>query len=152
MHRWTHRLRLPVAALALIGFVAVAGTASAERVAKPDADSAHHALIDGLKLIAKGDQSGWEKKYCSTEKLCFNENSRKSLFRYNWPAIERLVKKPDSCLKKGSDGEVYVDVKRTDGDPAKDAEVKIFIQCLENSMPRPFTLIKEKGSWRWAKL
>lgn len=150
MQRVIHRLRHPLAALAVLGLVAAASSASAERVKAPPADSIHHALIDGLKLVKADDKDQWEKKYCSKEKLCHNENARKSLYRYNWPAMQRLLDKPgdESCLKP--DG--GVEVTRTDGDPAEDDEVKVFIQCHPKSMPRPFTMVKEDGAWRFGKL
>ncbi len=115
-------------------------------VVQPAAGTVHHALIEGLKLIEAGDFEGWMAKWCSAEKLCFNDNSRKALTKYNLPARKRTAA---ACLKGDRDA---VLVTRINGDPARDDAIKLYIQCREDTMPRPFSLQKEEGGWRFTKI
>jgi hypothetical protein len=131
------RSLLTAFALTLFG-----GTAAAENttIKNPPADSAHATIISGLKEIRDNKWDDWFKNRCSKQKLCFNENSKKSLKTYNLPAMQRRSK---NCLKEGDS----IIVTRTQGDLTKDSEVKIFIQCEDTAMPVPFNLIKEDGKW-----
>ncbi len=145
------RLALAYALLSL-GLMGSSATVRAEApagkglVAKPAAGTLHHALIEGLKLIEAGDFDGWMTQWCSAEKLCYNDNSRKSLAKYNLPARKRTAA---ACLKGDRDA-VYVT--RIDGDPGKDDAIKLYIQCREDAMPRPFSLQKEAAGWRFTKI
>ena len=131
------RSLLTAFALTLFG-----GTAAAENttIKNPPADSAHATIISGLKEIRDNKWDDWFKNRSSKQKLCFNENSKKSLKTYNLPAMQRRSK---NCLKEGDS----IIVTRTQGDLTKDSEVKIFIQCEDTAMPVPFNLIKEDGKW-----
>jgi hypothetical protein len=115
-------------------------------VKKPAVGTVHHALIEGLKLIEEGEFDGWIAQWCSVSKLCYNDNARKALKKYNLPARKRTV---SACLKGERDS---VQVTRMNGDPAKDDAVKLFIQCSEDSMPRPFSLHKSADGWRFTKI
>jgi len=140
-----HVARSLRAPLALVLLAAVVGTAvAADTVKAPAEDSPHYAIIEGLKLIKAGDFDKWMDRWCSEKELCFTDQAKDSLKRYNLPTLQRLA--PD-CLKEGD----AIEVTRTDGDPAKDAEVSIFIQCKAGGMPRPFHLIKEDG-WKFKRI
>lgn len=140
-----HFVRPIRALLALALVAAVAGGALADETIKaPAKDSPHYAIIEGLKLIKAGDFDDWIDTWCSEKELCFTDQAKDSLRRYNLPTLQRLA--PD-CLKEGDS----IIVTRTDGDPAKDAEVSIYIQCKAEGMPRPFHLIKEDG-WKFKRI
>ncbi len=128
--------------LAAIALTFLGGTALAENtvVKHPAEGTAHATIIAGLKEIRDNKWDDWFKNRCSKQKLCFNENSRKSLKTYNLPAMQRRSK---NCLKEGDS----IIVTRVQGDIDKDTEVKIFIQCEDTAMPVPFNLIKEEGKW-----
>ena len=101
------------------------------------------ALTEGMKLIRDNQWDAWIKNSCSPSKLCFNDNSKKSLKTYNLPAVQRRSK---ACLKAGD----KVVVTRTD-ETGPD-ELKLFIQCEETAMPVPFRLGKEGGKWLFRSL
>ncbi len=128
--------------LTAIALTFIGGTALAENttIKNPPADSAHATIISGLKEIRDNKWDDWFKNRCSKQKLCFNENSKKSIKTYNLPAMQRRSK---NCLKEGDS----IIVTRTDGDPTKDSELKVFIQCEDTAMPVPFNLVKEDGKW-----
>jgi hypothetical protein len=130
-------------ATAATGADAPAGTIL---VSKPAAGTVHHALVEGLKLIDAGDFEGWMAQWCSAKKLCYNKNSRKAVAKYNLPARKRTAA---SCLRGDRDA---VLVTRVEGDPARDDAVKIYLQCSEDAMPRPFSLQKEPAGWRFTKI
>lgn len=95
-------------------------------------------LLEGLKLIRDNKWDEWMSKHCSTEKLCLNENSKKSLRTYNLPATSRRAK---NCVK--ADGTIKID----HIDEIDATEKKFFVQCEETAMPVPFRLGLEKGRW-----
>lgn len=99
------------------------------------------SLIEGLKLIQDEKWDTWIADYCSKEKLCTTPNAIASLKRYNLPAMKRRVDR--GCLKEGN----KIAETRLDGDPSKDSQIKVFIECETTAMPVPFRLIKEDGKW-----
>lgn len=134
-------LRSLTIALALL----LTTTALADRVKAPKAGTAHHALLDGLSLLKDGKFDAWIDRYCHPDKLCFSAGSKKSLLRYNLPAIKRLA---PQCIKDGDS----LEITRTDGDPAKDEAVKIFVLCNPKGMPRPFRLRKKGARWMFERI
>ncbi len=115
-------------------------------IKSPAKGSPYYAIIEGLKLIEAEHFNAWMTEWCSTSELCLNDRTRNSLKKYNLPAMKRMA---PHCLK-GRDDELHVT--RTDGDPAKDTSVKVFIKCKEGGMPRPMWLKKEDGGWRFEKI
>lgn len=103
-------------------------------------------LVDGLKLIRDNKWDDWMKNLCSTDKLCLNDNSKKSLKTYNLPAMQRRIQR--GCLKSGDTLKVI----RTEGNPASDTTIKVFIECETTAMPVPFHLIKEGDKWMFSKI
>lgn len=136
----------PLRALLAFSLVAaVAGAAVADETVKgPAKDSPHYAIIEGLKLIKAGDFDEWVDTWCSKKELCFTDQSVASLKKYNLPTLQRLAPK---CLKEGD----AILVTRTDGDPASDDALTIYIQCDPKGMPRPFHLLKEDG-WKFKRI
>ncbi|MBP7585628.1 MAG: hypothetical protein KBA61_16410 [Spirochaetes bacterium] len=116
-----------------------------QTVTNPDQASPHYALIEGLKLIKNGQFDKWVSTWCSKTELCYNNNSVQSLKRYNLPVQQRRA---GQCLKGNG---ASIQVTRTDGNPAKDSQVKIFILCEPKGMPRPYTLIKDNG-WKFKSI
>lgn len=136
------RARLVLAATSLLALV-FSSSAFAKPV-KPEAGSVYAALYDGLKLVAEGKFDGFIDKFCSKDKLCPTDQAIASLRKYNLPAAQRQAPK---CLKGDS-----LEVTKVEGDPAKDESLKIFIQCDERGMPRPYQMTKEGGSWRFKNI
>ncbi len=122
----------------------VTGSAFAEPTA-PAAGSPEATILAGLELIRDGKFGKWMSKHCHTEDLCHNANSRKSLEKYNLPAMKRLAPK---CIKAGG----KLDVTRVNGDPKTDQQVKIFVVCDPAGMPRPFTMKKQGSAWKFKKI
>ncbi|MFT7623112.1 MAG: hypothetical protein ACI9WU_002289 [Myxococcota bacterium] len=120
--------------------------AAADTVDNPRPGTVHHALVEGLILVRDQKFQPFLDKYCHPDDLCFNANSRKSLLKYNLPALSRIGGK---CLK--GEGRT-LKVTRTDGDPAKDDQIKLFVVCDPRGMPRPFTLKKKGSAWMWKKI
>jgi len=116
------------------------GVASAEN---PNGAIAKSRLIEGLKLIRDNKFDEWATRYCSTEKLCFDDSSKKSLRIYNFPAMQRRMK---NCIK--SDGTITV----PRYDEISKTEFKFFVQCEEYTGPVPFRLGMEDGIWKFLSL
>jgi len=114
----------------------------------PTPQTATHekTLVEGLKLIRDNKWDDWMQRHCSTNKLCLNDNSKKSLKTYNLPALQRRINR--GCLKSGD----TIKVVRTDGNPASDTVLKIFIECETTAMPVPFHLVKEGDKWTFSKI
>jgi hypothetical protein len=102
--------------------------------------------VSGFKLIRDNKWDDWMKTHCSSSKLCLNDNSKKSLKTYNLPAMQRRINR--GCLKSGDS----IKVIRTEGNPASDATIKVFIECETTAMPVPFHLIKEGDKWLFSKI
>ena len=131
--------------ITLVLLVPASASAVDGKTIKPKAGTPHHALLDGLKLIRDSKFDAWIERYCHTEDLCFSETSKRSLRKYNLPAIHRLA---SHCIKGGD----ALKITRTDGDPAKDDQVKLFVECNPKGMPRPFTLKRQGKAWKFKKL
>lgn len=127
--------------LALTSTFFLGGVALADKGS--DQSEAVNALRDGLTLIRDNKFDKWLDEHCSTEKLCFNNNSRRSLKRFNLPAIHKRSK---SCVKP--DGSIKV----TRTDKISDTEVKLFVQCEETASPYPFRLGLDNGKWKFYSL
>ncbi len=132
-------------ALLLLLVAAVPASAQKGKDVKPADGSVHEAILKGLELIRDGKFDAWIDRYCHKGDLCFNDNSKAGLKRYNLPAMKRQAA---HCIKDGG----VLRVTRTDGDPAKVDEVKIFAVCNPKGMPRPFTMKKEDKSWKFKKI
>ncbi len=128
--------------VALSSTFLLGGVALAEGPAK-DIGTPESTLLEGLKLIRDNKWDDWMSKYCSKDKLCLNDNSRRSLKTYNLPAMQRRSGK---CIK--ADGKLVV--KRTE-EIAPDQK-KIFIQCEDTAMPVPFYIGLENGKWQFLGL
>ena len=133
--------RITVCASLLV--LGVGATAFAKPVA-PDAGTVYATLYNGLKAVADGKFEVFIDKYCSKDKLCPTDQAISSLKKYNLPAAQRQAPK---CLKGAN-----LEVTKVDGDPASDDNVKIFIQCDERGMPRPYQMVKEKGTWMFKNI
>lgn len=140
-----NRFAVVMATLCALSMTTYAAAQSRSKTTKPAAGSPHEALLGGLKLIVDKKFDAFLDRYCHQEDLCYTDRARKSLLRYNLPALSRIG---GQCIKAGD----TLKVTRTDGDPAKDATVKIFVECNPKGMPRPFTLKKEGGQWKWKKV
>jgi hypothetical protein len=140
-------LSFPTMALALIAvfMILAPSEARAQPADELPPDSPQYAIREGLKLIRDGKFSDWMTRWCSPTELCTTDIQRKSLKKFNLPAMQRLA--PD-CLK--GEGNT-VQVTKIEGDPVKDKSVKIFIQCNPKGSPRPFHMIREDG-WKFMKL
>lgn len=136
------RIRL-VTACATLLVLGLSATASAKTVA-PEAGTVYETLYNGLKAVADGKFDVFVDKFCSKDKLCPTDQAIASLKRYNLPAAQRQAPK---CLKGAN-----LEVTKVDGDPASDDNVKIFIQCDERGMPRPYQLVKEGGKWMFKNI
>lgn len=136
------RIRL-VTACATLLVLGLSATASAKPVA-PEAGTVYETLYNGLKAVADGKFDVFVDKFCSKDKLCPTDQAIASLKRYNLPAAQRQAPK---CLKGAN-----LEVTKVDGDPASDDNVKIFIQCDERGMPRPYQLVKEGGKWMFKNI
>ena len=112
----------------------------------PPQASFEKTLVEGFKLIRDNKWDDWMKTHCSTEKLCFNSTSTKSLKTYNLPAVQRRIQR--GCLKSGD----TIKVIRTEGNPASDSAIKVFIECETTAMPVPFSLVKEGDKWLFSKI
>lgn len=123
-----------------------APAALAKEIKNPPTASHELTLVDGLKLIRDNKWDDWMNKHCSTNKLCLNANSKKSLKTYNLPAMQRRIQR--GCLKSGD----TIKVIRTEGNPSSDEVLKVFIECETTAMPVPFHLVKENGKWLFSKL
>jgi hypothetical protein len=129
----------------LVLLMAASVLAETTVIKNPSPGTVYHALLEGLKLIKDKKYDDWIGTWCSTQELCFNATSIASLKKYSLPAIQRIA---PYCLK---DNATSLQVTRVDGDPAKDSQVKVFIICNPQGMPKPFTLIKENG-WKFKSL
>lgn len=147
MRNWSSRIRLVFVAVFAVSLLGVVATASAkkEKVTEAKAGTPQHAILEGIKIIVKGDFDGWVKKWCSPDKACYNKNSIGALKRYNFPAAQRLF---PQCLKDFGG----ILITQIQGDPAKDDTVKVFYECNPKGMPRPTRLYKESGVWKWSSL
>jgi hypothetical protein len=134
------RLVIALAILALL----VTGSALAEPTA-PAAGTPEATILAGLKLIRDGKFDAWMAQHCHQGDLCHNNNARKSLKKYNLPAMQRVA--PD-CIKAGD----KLEITRVDGNPATDEQVKVFALCNPKGMPRPFTMKKEGSAWKFRKI
>lgn len=105
-----------------------------------DTRSPKATIAAALKLILDGKHDAFIKTLCHPD-ACSTPAAIKSIKHYNLPATERRAK---PCLKEGDD----VDVVKTQGDPAVDKEIKVFINCGEKRMPPPATLRKDGGDWK----
>ena len=137
------RMITAFAALLTLGLGALGSSASAKEVT-PEKGTIYESLYNGLKAVADGKFDVFVDEYCSKDKLCPTSQAIKSLKKYNLPAAQRQAPK---CLRG-----TKLEVKRLDGDPDKDEMVKVFIQCDERSMPRPYQMVKEKGKWMFKNI
>lgn len=147
MRQSTQRFRLVLVALLSLSFAGVGGfalAANGESV-EPKEGTVYASIAEGLKLIKDGKFKEWKSKFCHKGDLCYNDNSWRSIEKYNLPALQRLAPK---CLKDG--GKLLVT--KVEGDLDKDDSVKIFIECDPNGMPRPFYLKKEDKIWKFTKI
>ena len=126
-------------------FATAANAQSKGKVKKADPGTIYATIVDGLELIRDKKFEPFLDRYCHTEDLCFNENAKNSLRRYNLPAVSRLAAK---CLK---DARTLL-VTRQDGDPKTDDTIKVFVVCDPRGMPRPFTVKKQDGKWKFKKI
>ena len=125
---------------------AMASAQKKSRMVTPKEGTYLHALMEGLKTIKDGKFDEWVDKFCHPEELCFNENSKKSLLKYNLPAVKRIA---GECLKDAP----KMKVTRTDGDPAKgDKRIKVFVECNPKGMPRPFNLMLHGAVWKFKSI
>ena len=136
------RVRLLLAASSVL-LLGLGGSALAKPVT-PEAGTVYGALYDGLKLVAEGKFDGFIDKFCSKDKLCPTDQAIGSLRKYNLPAAKRQAPK---CLKGD-----HLEVVKVDGDPSSADEVKVFIQCDERGMPRPYQMVKEGGAWKFKNI
>jgi len=133
-------------AVVLVGITDIRGGQPSYKVYKNSAaGTVHYSMLEGLKLINKGDYDKWVMNYCSTTKLCYNSNSIKQVKKYNLPAMKKLA---PECIKESGTA-IYVT--RTEGNPLKDKEVRIFILCKPNAMPKPVKMINENG-WKFSSI
>jgi hypothetical protein len=126
--------------IALSSTFLLGGVAFAE---KGDQPTAEQTLLEGLKLIRDGKVDEWISKFCSPDKLCVNDNSKKSLKTYNAPAMGRRAK---HCVKE--DGTIKIS--RTD--EISPDEFKFFVDCEKTAMAVPFRLGKFNGKWYFNSL
>ena len=113
--------------------------------AKPSkAQTPEGVLLEGLRLIADGDFDAWVARYCHKDKLCPTAQAIKSVKRYNLPAVQRIV---PGCLAREKKGALEITRRDRQGD-----ELKLFVQCSDKGMPRPFTLRKEGDAWMFRRI
>ena len=115
-----------------------------EKVVVPKAGSPEHTLLEGLKLIADGHFEHWVTRHCHHGKLCTTPQAIKSLKHYNLRAAQKLV---PQCLRGESRDALHVTRMSQEG-----LELKLFLACHPKGMPRPFTLEKEKGVWKFRRI
>ena len=116
-------------------------------VTAPAKGSPHEAIIQGLKLVKSGDYDKWVEGWCHKAKLCTSDHAIRSVSDFNLKALNKKLNEGE-CLSGKDD---TITVTRTDG-KAEDGKMKIFIRCSETSSPRPFSLEKEGGGWRFTKI
>ncbi len=104
-----------------------------------EATSPKATIASALKMLLDGEYQKYIDTHCHPD-ACSTDAAKKSLIRYNFPATTRRA---GPCLKQGN----TVDVKKTKGDPNKDKEIKVFIDCGDKRMPPPATLRKHSGKW-----
>ncbi len=150
-------LRLPPLGALLIGGALLAGPIAAQAAPEPasapkraEPVSHEQALLQGLQLVEAGDFEGWIGAWCSVEKLCVSPVAIKSLKAYNLKSLQRLLQNPKTSCLKGAKKD-SVTITRTDGSE-KGGEVRVFIQCSPEGMPRPFHLEKEAKGWRFTRI
>jgi len=134
------RVHLALGSLSLLAY----GTSALAKPVTPEPGTVYAALFDGLQLVAAGKFDAFIDGFCSKERLCTTEQAIRSVKQFNLPASQRLAPK---CFR-GAD----LDVTRVDGDLATDDRVKIFIQCDERGMPRPYEMVKEGGAWKFGTI
>lgn len=127
-----------------LALVFATAPASAEVVKNPEAGTFQAALIDTLKMLKDNKFEDWIKKYCSKEKLCFNQNSERDLKRYNLPAKSRRA---NACLRE--DG-AAIDIQRVED--ISETEKKVFLNCEKTAMPVPFFVVNEGGKWLFSSI
>ena len=110
----------------------------------PEAGTPEWIILDGLRLIADGKFDAWVKRYCHKDKLCRSKQATKSIKQYNLKAASRLV---GYCLKGEKKDKLKI-TRRVE----KGEELKLFLACNVNGMPRPFTLQKEAGEWKFRRI
>jgi len=115
----------------------------AEQASQVPAD-AKAELLKGLKRINVGDIDEWFTKSCHPELLCINSNAKKSLKKYNMPALKRMVGK---CFHGTAKDTLKVTRVQNKGDM-----LKLYIECDAKAKPRSFTLKKHNGQWMFTKL
>jgi hypothetical protein len=127
-----------------LAFMFAAAPASAEVVKNPEAGTFQAAIVDSLKLLKDNKFDDWIRKYCSKEKLCFNQNSERDLKRYNLPAKSRRAA---ACLREDGAG---IDIQRVED--ISETEKKVFLNCEKTAMPVPFYVVNEGGKWLFSSI
>jgi len=121
-------------------------SAGKSKLVTPKEGTYLYALVQGLTTIKDGKFDEWIDKFCHPDDLCYTENAKKSLLKYNLPAIKRIA---GQCLKDAP----KMKVTRTDGDAAKgDTEIKVFVECDPKGMPRPFRLKLHGKDWKFKSI
>ncbi|MFT5433594.1 MAG: hypothetical protein ACI9OJ_004300 [Myxococcota bacterium] len=136
-------LLLMLTGAALLCFVMLASAQTKREPPTPSVEAAKQTVLAGLKLIEAKDFEGWISQYCHPEHLCPTETSKKSLKRYNLPAIQRLAKK---CINGGK-----LRVKRAKRDDSL-GRIKLYVVCDPKGMPRPFSLRKHGADWKFERI
>jgi len=110
----------------------------------PEAGSPEWIILDGLRMIVDGKFDQWIKRYCHTGKLCRTPQATKSVKRYNLAAAHKLV---GYCLKGEKKDKLKITRRVEQGE-----ELKLFLECNVNGMPRPFTLQRDGGAWKFRRI
>ncbi|MGB0591461.1 MAG: hypothetical protein ACPGU1_17445 [Myxococcota bacterium] len=101
-------------------------------------------VLEGLKLIADGKFNRWVKRYCHKAKLCLTPMAVKSLKEFNLKAARKLV---PHCLRGKARAKLHITRREEVGN-----ELKLFLACHADGMPRPFTLEREGGAWKFRRI
>ena len=116
----------------------------ADGLVTPEAGSPEHVVLQGLKLIESGKFDRWVKRYCHAGKLCVTPMAIKSLKAFNLKAVQKLA--PHCIRGKGKD-QLHITRREQVG-----SELKLYIRCRADGMPRPFTLEREANAWKFRRI
>jgi hypothetical protein len=117
---------------------------TADGLVTPTAGTPEHVILEGLKLIADGKFNRWVKRYCHRGKLCLTSQAIKSLKEFNLKAARKLV---PHCLRGDARDKLRITRREEKG-----RELKLFLACRADGMPRPFTLEREGEVWKFRRI
>jgi hypothetical protein len=110
----------------------------------PKAGTPEHILLEGLRLIADGKFNRWITRYCHKSKLCLTPIAIKSLKEFNLKAARKVV---PHCLRGEARDKLLITRREEVG-----SKLKLFLKCHADGLPRPFTLEREDGVWKFRRI